>query len=280
MILGNHNELVRVIDTLINSIDSSKIKETNLDPILLTHLFFKSFQKDQIKPFIISATIYERAKESNKIIDVKKYSDLSIKGTIYQTYLFSFTYENDALYQALLLTNEFLDDGLIIYEKVIDEGQYLRTSFINRDLVTNVQYKIEYYEYDMEGNISREKEKYDSIIILSKKYLIHENNFLDYYDKNKLKIDKEWGNKDLVYTQDGLDSSYVHQYRLKGNIDNHLKNGKWEERSYLLENNKSVWINGEYKNGVRDGEWYYSPDGPLEKTEDYNNGRLIKTTFN
>ena len=34
-----------------------------------------------------------------------------------------------------------------------------------------------------------------------------------------------------------------------------------------------------YINGLKDGEWYYSPDGPVDKIELYSNGKLIKFSY-
>lgn len=266
---------VRISDTLIGGIDSSKIENLNTNKEKIIDLFFKSFQKEYNKPLIN----FNRVKNSKEKIEVKKYSTFDISGTEYNSFLISFTYENDELYKSILLTNSLLDDGLIIYEKVLDEGEYLRTTRISKNIITNSVFQIEHFKYDKEGNISGELEKKDSLLVMKNNYLIQENYFSEYFKEADLNLSRKWGAKEIIYTKDVLDSSYVYLYEQKGKIQNHLKVGNWEERKYIMEYDKSVWLDGNYVRGLKNGKWHYSPDGPVDKVEIYEMGKLIKTSF-
>jgi len=266
---------LNVIDTLIESIDSSQICNLQDNKQKIIELFFKSFQKDYNKPIVN----FNQVKNNHEKIEVKKYVDFTFNRKTFKTFLISFSYENDELYRSILLTNTLLDDGLIIYEKVLDEGEYLRTSKINKNIITNNLFKIEHFEYDKKGSISKQLVNNDSILFLTRNYLIQENYFIEYYKEAYKKMNKEWGDKEIIYTKDGLDSSYVYLYKQKGEIKKNVKNGKWEERRYLEEYNKSVWMDGHYIKGLKDGEWSYSPDGPVDKVEIYSMGKLIKAYY-
>ncbi|MET3026743.1 hypothetical protein ABXT06_08715 [Flavobacterium sp. UW10123] len=266
---------LNVIDTLIESIDSSKICNIQDNKQKIIELFFKSFQKDYNKPVIN----FNQVKNNYEKIEVKKYVDFTFNGKTFKTFLISFSYENDELYRSILLANTVLDDGLIIYEKVLDEGEYLRTSKFKKNIIINNLFKIEHFKYDKKGNISKQLANNDSIFILTRNYLIQENYIVEYYKESYKKINNEWGDKEIIYTKDGLDSSYIYLYKQRGEIRKNVKNGKWEERRYLEEYNKSVWMDGQYINGLKDGEWSYSPDGPVDKVEVYRMGKLTKTYF-
>jgi len=192
-------------------------------------LFFRSFRKDHSKPLIN----FDRVKDSKEKIEVKKYFPFTINEKEYQSYLISFSYENDELYRAILLTDSLLDDGLIIYEKVLDEGEYLRTSKISKNIITNSVFEIEHFKYDNDGNISGQLAKKDSILVLKNNYLVQGNYFLEYFKEVDSNLNKEWGDKEIIYTKDRTDSSYVHLYKLKGKVQNHLKAGSWE-REFIL----------------------------------------------
>ena len=110
---------LNVIDTLIESIDSSKISNIQDNKQKIIELFFKSFQKDYNKPVIN----FNQVKNNHEKIEVKKYVDFIFNGKTFKTFLISYSYENDELYRSILLANTVLEDGLIIYEKVLDEGE-------------------------------------------------------------------------------------------------------------------------------------------------------------
>lgn len=162
---------------IINKIDSSQIqKKLNVDKEQLIKLFFNSFSKDNYPNYIV----FDQVKNNHDRISIEKYKDLNINGLKYSTYLFSFPYENDAPYQSILLTNKNQSDGLILFEKVINEGEYLRMSTIKKGRIKNTQYEIEYYEYDDSGNISGNKIKKDSAVIVSNEFEIKNGKFITY----------------------------------------------------------------------------------------------------
>ncbi len=264
---------LHIVDTVIKGIDSTKISDVRTEKEKIIKLFFDSFQKDYNKPIIN----FNQVKNNYERIEVKKYLDLIVNEQKFQSYLISFSYENDEIYRAVLLTNNILNDGLIIYEKVLDEGEYLRTSKIHKNIITNNVFRIEHFKYD-KGNISGEIKSKDSLILLTNSYLVRGDYFLEYF-KNGSTVDKQWGEKEIIYTKDGLDSSYVYLYKEKGKIKNNLKDGNWEERRYIDNYAKSVWMDGQYVNGLKNGDWNYSPEGPVDKVEVYDMGKLIKTYF-
>ncbi|WBV51292.1 hypothetical protein [Chryseobacterium gambrini] len=187
----NHKSLSDTI-IVVNKIDSSMIQEKlNVNKEKIVNLFFNCFSKDDHPSYVV----FDQVKNNHHLIDIKKYKDLEISGINYPTYLISFSYENDVLYQSLLLTNIKNTDGLVLFEKVINEGEYLRISKINKDKITNVQYKIEYYEYDNDGNIIKEKGKRDSLAILSNVFEVNNEMILNSLFKNlnaTKSISKKW----------------------------------------------------------------------------------------
>lgn len=170
-----------ISDTIINGIDSTKIQTSTIDKKPLLSLFFKSFEKDDQENYVV----FDNVKKSPNKITIKKYSNFIIDGSVYSSYLFSFPYENDNIYNGLLLTNKNCSDGLIIYEKVINEGEYVRTSKISKNQIKNIQYEIEYYNYDIDGNVLSNKQKRDSTVIISNQFEVRNGNFLPYFPKEK-----------------------------------------------------------------------------------------------
>ena len=260
-------------DTIINRIDSAKIRDLDVNKEKIIELYYKSFEKDYIKPI----TNFDGIKTGRVKIGIKKYADFYFNQKAFKSYLISFDYENDRLYRAILLINNDLDDGLIVYEKYVNEGEYVRTSKVNDNIIANSIFTIEYYQYDRNDNISGNLAKKDTTLIQKNYYRIQGDQFSEYFEKTNLTVNKQWGDKEVIYTKDGLDSSFVSLYKMKGKVQNHVKNGDWEERRYIMEYDKSTWINGKYVNGLRDGEWYYSPNGPVAKTEVYDRGKLLRT---
>lgn len=161
-------------DTIINNININKLNDIgNINKEKIIQLYFNCFKKDGIEPNIM----LEQVKADHSKITVKKYIALNIQGNIYPTYFISFPYENDETYKCLILSNENIDEGLIIYEKVIDEGEYLRFSKINKNTIKNLLYNIEYYNYDNDGNIISNKKTKDSTILKENTFEINNNKF-------------------------------------------------------------------------------------------------------
>jgi hypothetical protein len=183
-------------DTIINSINLkrlSNIKNENKEKIV--HLYLNSFKKDGIEPNIA----LDQIKNNCNIITVKKYIDLNINNNPYTVFFLSFPYENDEVYKSLILSNKNMDDGIILYEKIINEGEYLRISEISEYKIKNILYNIDYYNYDKDGNIISNKKKKDSIIIKENYFTINNSifekqlktNFKSWYGKYIFTINKE-----------------------------------------------------------------------------------------
>ncbi len=178
-------------DTLINDINIEKTENIkNEDREKIIQLYFSSFQKDDIEPNIA----FDEVKKDHSKIEVKKYVTLNINKNTYPSYLLSFPYENDEIYRALLLTNKEVNDGVIIYEKVVDEGEYLRISKIRNNKIQNFLYHIEYYNYDKDGNIMSNKKQKDSILLKTNSFIIIKSSFKK-EKKADLKLSEKWYGK-------------------------------------------------------------------------------------
>lgn len=95
--------------------------------------------------------------------------------------------------------------------------------------------------------------------------------FLDYFD-NKV-VDEKWGEKEIF----GLKE--IFKYLLKGKTNNHLKNGYWVEKRYSFEYGKSIIQDGYYINGLRNGDWNFSPEGPVDMIKKFDNGRFVSKSY-
>ncbi len=245
-------------DSIINTIDSSFIGKEIVDneKKKVISQYYITLNREFTRPEM--ADVYFSNIDS--LISIFEYKKLCIKKTKIDSYVINIDFE-DASYSSILFVIKDQQNNpyasLIVYENLESETNYKCYSSINSDII----------------NINRLGDNKN----FNEKYQIENNNFLNYFDIKNITINQEWGAKKLIYTKDGLDSSYVHEYQMEGNIKSHLKEGKWVERRYILEYDKSVWVEGNYKNGLKDGEWYYSPEGPVDKVEVYNMGKLIKS---
>lgn len=250
-------------DTLINKIESAfigNVVKNNKEFIIKKYFnaINMTFDRHNMEDNSISNEDGKRLNVS-KMFNIYNYKSLKYGNIKINLYIVKINFE-DAKYESILsvIGNEesFFCDGLLLYEDLVSEENYSCFSKINSGIISVIN--------------SRKKEY---------KYLISENCFLNYFDDSNKKIKKDWGEKELVHTLDGLDSSYIYKYSMSGQTKNHLKEGEWEEKRYIPEYDKSVLINGKYLNGLKDGEWYYSPEGPAEKIELYKNGKFIKATY-
>lgn len=91
--------------------------------------------------------------------------------------------------------------------------------------------------------------------------------FLDYLEAYK--VDKQCGKKEETNT------GAVSEYFDRGKSLNHVKDQYWIEKRYVFDYGKSVITDGNYINGLKDGEWNYSPDGPVDKVVIYKKGKVI-----
>lgn len=150
----------------------------------------------------------------------------------------------DGNYEGLMLFNETNTNqygSIVVYEKLESEESYNRSSKI----ISNKKIEINF--------------KFNDTEIKNQIFQINNNGlFLDYYKQEK--IDEKWGS----------------HYKAKGQTSNNLKSGYWIETRYSVEYNKIIIEDGSYIDGLRNGEWNYSPDGPVDKVEVFNKGELIK----
>ncbi|ELY2018494.1 hypothetical protein SL053_002422 [Flavobacterium psychrophilum] len=251
------NDLSKTIDTTINSIKTEFIKGEILGDKkkFIIKNYYSAMNREIERPHMADSFM----SNIDTLFTINEYRSIVIGKISIKSYLIKIKFE-DAIYFSILLLNENKDypyDCLLIYENLKSESNYNCFSKIKNNIIT--------------------VNRLDSYKKNSEKYMFNENQFLNYFDNSEIDI-PEWGDKDVIYTKDGLDSSYVYKYSTKGKIKNHLKDGIWEERRFILEYDRSVWLDGKYINGVKDGEWNYSPEGPVDKIELYEKGKLIKIT--
>lgn len=244
---NDHDEkvLVNNIDT-INSIDKdaigTKISEEKRIKLLKT-ILKKSFERDVEKPYMWD--IFVGANDT--LLHFFSYKDYQLNGLVLAAYYVEADYE-DADYTCLLLVNEATDkeyNSLIVYERLLAEENYERYTCVLEDKL-NLMVKTAKATRNMQ-------------------FQIKEGLFLDYMELDT--VDRNWGNKESV------------EYQQKGGTKNHLKNGYWIEKRYAVEYGKSVIQDGHYINGLRDGDWNYAPDGPVDKVLTYANGRCLRTSY-
>ena len=146
--------------------------------------------------------------------------------------------------------------ALMIYENLDSEEKYQRITNEggNHELVIEL--------------------KKDEKLYKKQSYIIKNNMILDYFDKDG-SINKSWGNMEEV-DSNGM-TGETKEYLMKGKVINNTKNDVWEERRYSFEYDKNIWMNGKYIDGVREGEWNLSPNGPVDKVVVYKNGEIIKS---
>ncbi|MEJ5104734.1 hypothetical protein [Chryseobacterium sp. MYb328] len=215
----------------------------------LIQTYKKALERDFERPYMWDAL----QPDNENLIKIYTYKKYIINNQNFNSYCVKIKYE-DASYEAILLTTDNLDtnnsddSSIIVYENLISEELYKRCSKIDNANILIV--------------LQKNKKEYNHF-----QYLISENRFLDYFTNEEKQLNKNWGEHE--------DNTY--EYQIKGNIKNHLKNGHWEEKRYSFEYNKSIWMDGEYNNGIRNKEWNIFPEGPVEKINVYNNGIIVKT---
>lgn len=239
-------------DYTINNIDKTAVEgqiEDQNDINRLKNLLSKAFDREVERPYMWD--IFTSSNDT--LLQFHRYKNFMINNTLFKSYYITIYYE-DAKYQCILLVNEALDNiynSMIVYEDLISEEKYQRISRILGNKVI-----LEF---------TREK--------ISKNLEFQVNNglFLDYFDTQN--IDRQWGNKEVIH------SNAVYEYQLKGKTNGHLKNGYWIEKRYSTDYGKTVIEDGNYMNGIKNGEWNYSPDGPVDKIDIFKDGKLVKTSY-
>lgn len=237
---------------VINSIDKiyigNKIIEKDKVDFLIKTLS-KSFEREIEKPYMWDIF----TSSNDELLQFYHYKDFNINKFLYKSYFIKIDYE-DARYEAILLINDSEDNiynNMIVYENLASEENYQRTTKIEEDKL-EIQFK---------------KDQ----LLKKMSFIVKNGLFLDYFQEQN--VEKKWGNKEK------RDSDTIYEYELKGQTINHLKNGYWIEKKYSTEYGKTIIEDGNYINGVKSGEWNYSPDGPVDKIEVFKNGSITKTLY-
>lgn len=237
---------------VINSIDKiyigNKIIEKDKVDFLIKTLS-KSFEREIEKPYMWDIF----TSSNDELLQFYHYKDFNINKFLYKSYFIKIDYE-DARYEAILLINDSEDNiynNMIVYENLASEENYQRTTKIEEDKL-EIQFK---------------KDQ----LLKKMSFIVKNGLFLDYFQEQN--VEKKWGNKEK------RDSDTIYEYELKGRTINHLKNGYWIEKKYSTEYGKTIIEDGNYINGVKSGEWNYSPDGPVDKIEVFKNGSITKTLY-
>lgn len=190
---------------------------------------------------------------NDTLLQFYDYKFFVINGFKFKSYYIKIHYE-DGMYESILLVNESFDaeyNSMIVYEDLRSEENHLRTTEIEADKLYIV-----FKSPNPNKNIS---------------FQVRKGMFLDYFDNQV--VDEKWGDKEIF----GLKE--IFKYQLKGKVNNHLKNGSWSEKRYSYEYDKSVFQNGYYVNGLRNGDWYFSPEGPVDMIKKFDKGIFISKSY-
>lgn len=254
----NEAESIKKNDSLvvISSIDKksigTEIKQVSKDKLL--ELYKMALERDFERPHMWDTMIAE----NRHLVKFYNYKSFEIHDKKYKTYYINIKYE-DALYEAILLIiseekNE--NKPLMLYENLDSEEKYQRIT------------------HELKNHVLAMEFKKDEKVYKKQSYIVKNNMILDYFDENG-NINKSWGNMEEV-DSNGM-TGEIKEYLMRGKVANNIKNDAWEERRYSFEYDKNIWMNGKYINGVRDGEWSLSPNGPVDKIVIYKNGEIIKS---
>lgn len=241
----------KINDSLINHITTSLIGEKIIDIKKINELknmFKVSLERDFERPYMWDVFV----SSNDTLLEFYTYKkDIELNKVKFNTYFIIINYE-DSKYESLMLINENsknIFNCLIIYESLQSEETYQRISEIKSENNLTIKYSI------------------DNKYYRSQLFTIKKGLFLDYMESNEHNL--EWEDKEIK----GLN------YLQKGKALNNLKNGYWEEKRYSIEYGKIIIMDGNYVQGIKDGEWNYSPDGPVDKVEVFSNGIYLKTYY-
>lgn len=237
---------------LINSIDKSAIGKTIEELYKIKQLkaiLKNTFEREVVRPYMWDIFVAR----NDTLLQFYNYKNFIINDMKFKSYYIKIDYE-DGDYESILLVNESLDteyNSMIVYEKLVSEVNHSRITQITGDRI-----KIIFKTPGQSENLD---------------FQVKDGMFLDYFDSAI--IDKKWGDKKILM------GNVFFEYELKGNTNNHLKNGDWIEVKYSFEYGKSVIQDGSYVNGLRDGDWNYSPEGPVDVIKKFDNGRFVPKSY-
>ncbi len=238
------------IDTyLINFVEKSLIGSEILDQKKITELkntLKIALSRQTERPYMWDVFV----SSNSDLLQFYDYKVFTIENSKFTSYYFKINYE-DGKYEGIILLNENSSNeynSMIVYEELKSEENYQRTTKIEDN-----QINIKFASSNDYKNLT---------------FKMVDGVFLDYFDEQK--IDQKWGRKE---------KNDVFEYELKGDTKSHLKNGYWIEKKYSVEYGKNVIEDGNYNAGIRNGEWNFSVDGPVDQIKTYDKGKVIKTLF-
>lgn len=248
------NEVVKVNKVLpdsylINSVDKNSVGEKVEDQEKIKQLkntLKSSFDRGAERPYMWDVFV----SSNDDLLQFYQYKDFVINNNKFTSYYIKINYE-DANYQGILLVNDTSNaeyNSMLVYEELNSEENYQRHTDVKGDKV-QVVFKCT----DPVQNLV---------------FQVKDGLFLDYFDSPT--VDEKWGKKE---------KSNSFEYELKGKTDNHLKNGYWIEKKYSMEYGKNIIEDGNYINGVRNGEWNFSPEGPVDMIKKFDKGRYLSKSY-
>jgi hypothetical protein len=216
-------------DTLINSAKKNYIgkKINGIERKKIISLYLLAINRQYEKPEM--SDVY--SKDYQSLFSVFKYKSILIQNKFINTYYVNINFE-DGMYEAILAFSNAKKTPynlLLLYENLESATNYKCTSTITDELIF----------------INRKSEDFKS----NNYYISKDGYFLDYFKESEKNINMEWGDKEGFLSKN-KDSIHKYQYRIKGVVKNHLKEGLWEERKYSFEKKKSVDLKKNYLNGI------------------------------
>lgn len=251
------NKEIKVADTiqdnyLINSVDKiaigEKIEDKNKILQLKTTLK-NALSREVMKPYMWD--IFDS--DNDTLLQFYNYKKFIINRMEFKSYFINIDYE-DGNYESILLVNESLDieyNSLLVYEQLRSEENHSRNAQIMGDRV-----KITFKSPTSSENLD---------------FQVKDGMFLDYFDS--VSVDRKWGDKKILM------GNLFYEYELKGKTTDHLKIGPWVEVRYSSEYDKIIIENGNYINGLKDGDWYFSPEGPVDVIKKFDKGKFISKSY-
>lgn len=221
--------------------------ESNLQKSALIHLLQNAFEREIEQTY--NSDIFES--DNLELLSFYEYPKFHFGDIAFNAYYAKIDYE-DGKYELVFITNiDEIGDytSLILYEKLNSEVIYSRNSKMNFPIIE--------LSYIYQG-----KE------IKSQQFVVESGLFLDYFidetPKNKF-WNVEWAT-DNTYKQEIKNPNQA-EYQSTGKITNHLKNGIWKEKRYLIKYKTPVFITGNYENGLKQG--YFSVSIPFPNSENF-----------
>lgn len=230
----------------IDSIDHAAVgkKIAQADAIsLLKSTFIAALEREVERPHMWDLFV----SSNDTLLKIHEYRDFLVAGVRFKSYYLQVHYE-DARYEALMLVNPASDaeyNSMVVYEDLTGEEKYRRYTRVELDRIKVM--------FQATGHVQNSA------------YLVKDGMFLDYLAPAA--VDRKWS------TPGGFD------YQLKGKTNNHLKNGYWIEKRYSIAHGKCMTADGHYINGVRDGEWNYTAEGPVDMIRTYKNGKCVSIKY-